>query len=138
MRESAHYDLFIDPHDISELFGSDTPFNLEQDLKALKKTIKPPSRLTDEIIHKCLKKEPRAILAINNDDGDHKNMIRIEKYDVQDDASKKSYRFIMLVDDINHYIILLHAYEKSKKDDLTEQEKKAVRTIVSNYAASCR
>lgn len=138
MRSPSEYELFCDPETNERMFGDDTPFNLESDLRTVRKTIKPPDRLTDEIVFKCMQKSPKAILVVNDHDVVHRNAIRVVKYDVLDDRSKKAFRFIILIDDVHRFFILLHVYEKSVKSDLDQHEKKALASLVENYSASCR
>lgn len=134
------YSVVIDPERIDEELKGLSPFNLANDIKAIKKDFPQfkLERIAEEIANEIMigpHNSTYVVLYICKSD---KN-INYSKIRTEDSERKKGksngYRAIVLIDHNNRYAILLHIYRHGHgPDSLSKKEKNIVEKLIEEYS----
>lgn len=135
-----NYRVVIDPTAIDDVFGNISPFNLAQDLKGFRHNFV-----------KSLSEEIAALIKI----GPHgksfveisyeylnKKKIAISKFRIADkekcQGKSGALRCIAIVDNLNHICIVLHIYEKRKKENISKKSENRLKEMLKSYVDSLK
>ena len=128
------YDVILIEDKLKDLFPNN-PFNLKNDLKKIGIELK--EKIIQEVVcqivmgfnrKECVKLDYKI-------DNNNKIYIILAKIRIklENERKKVSLRCITLVDKTNMLCIILHIYAKNKKEDLSTNELKLAKKILSYY-----
>ena len=130
------YSVIVDDCAVSDVFGSDLPFNLKKEIKRyIKDNVLLLNRIeeliADEIINGV---HPPKVAIITK--YDKCEILKMRYTGLNNAGSSYGFRLIVLVDHINHFGILLSIYHKKDKGDLSMNEKNMLKKLCVKYYLS--
>ncbi len=135
---SVEYKVKIDHGAIVNVFGNMSPFNLEKDLKCYDDVF---LKLMSEEIGALLKKGPRGKTYVEISCRYFNNAkITYSKFRIADSENCKGksggLRCIAIVDNLNHWCIILHVFEKNKEENIDKKSENKVKKMLNKYTDS--
>ena len=132
------YSIIVDEFAVSDVFGFDLPFNLKKEVKRyIKSNIlllsEVEETIADEIINGIHPPKVAMITKVNECE-----ILKIRYSGFNNRGSSYGFRFIVLVDHINCYGILLSIYHKKDKKDLSMDEKNDLKKLCIKYYLSIK
>lgn len=128
------YDVILIEDKLKDLFPNN-PFSLKNDLKKIGIELK--EKIIQEVVYQIVMgfNRKECVKLDYKIDNDKKIFIILAKIRIklENERKKVSLRCISLVDKTNMLCIILHIYAKNKKEDLSSNELKLAKNILSYY-----
>ena len=135
-----YYKVIIDPLAIDDVFGNISPFNLARDIKGYSNDL---LRSLSQEIAALLKRGPRGKSYVEiSAEFLNKKKISLSKFRIADkekwQGKSGALRCIAIVDNLNRLCIVLHVYEKSKKENISRKSENQAKKMLKRYFESLK
>lgn len=137
---NKEYNVIVKGSVIQEFFGKYSPFNLNKDIKAQELKEKDLNNIAIELADMIKGGYMRPTCTAFNWNSAHTiNLTKVRIEDVTRQKGKSNgYRCIVLVDELNNYIYLLHIYRHShgEKENISKSEENELKYLLKVYEES--